>query len=167
MRTEVKFGIILGLGICVYTVIAHLLGFYTNNIQAGKTGDIMITLLPIMVLYFAIREKRNRNRSLTLWQGIKTGLLVALISFPISTAFLWVYHHYINPNWLTYILAFEQESMTRAGVSAGEISSRLDRMRSGNSDFAQIVGGLIGTTVLGLILSLIFSLILRTKRVAV
>lgn len=167
MRTEVKFGIILGLGICVYTVIGHLLGFYTNNIQAGKTGDIMVTLLPIMVLYLAIREKRNRNGSLTMLQGIKTGLLVALISFPISTAFLWVYHHYINPNWLTYILAFEQESMTRAGVSAGEISSRLDRMRSGNSDVAQIVGGLIGTTVLGLILSLIFSLILRGKRAAV
>ena len=167
MRTEVKFGIILGVGICVYTLIAHLLGFYTNNIQIGKYGDVAITLLPVVVLFLAIREKRNLNGSLTLWQGIKTGLLVALISFPISTTFLWIYHHYINPQWLANIIAYEQESMMRAGVSAGEISSRLDRLRAGGSDFAQIVGGLIGTLILGLILSLIFSLILRRKRAAV
>jgi hypothetical protein len=167
MRTEIKFGVILGLGICVYTMLAHFLGFYTNNIQTGKYGDIAITLLPVVVLFLAIREKRKLNGSLTLLQGIKTGLLVALISFPISTAFLWIYHHYVNPNWLAYILAYEQESMARAGVSAGEISSHLDRLRAGNSDFAQLVGGLVGTLILGLILSFIFSLILRRKSAAV
>jgi hypothetical protein len=163
MKTEIKFGLILGLGICAYTTVAHLLGFYTNNILAGKYGDAAIILLPLVVLFLAIREKRNLNASLTLLQGIKTGLLVALISFPISSSFLWIYHHYINPNWFEFILDYEQNSLLRAGVSEGEIASRLDLLRAGNSDFAQIIGGFVGTLVLGFVLSFIFSLILRRK----
>lgn len=163
MKTEIKFGLILGLGICAYTTVAHLLGFYTNNIRAGKYGDAVIILLPLVVLFLAIREERNLNASLTLFQGIKTGLLVSLISFPISAAFLWIYHHYINPNWLEFIINYERNSMVRAGISAGEISARLDQLRAGNSDFAQIVGGFVGTLVLGFVFSVIISLILRRK----
>ncbi|HEX8638981.1 MAG TPA: DUF4199 domain-containing protein [Pyrinomonadaceae bacterium] len=163
MKTEIKFGLILGLGICVYTTVAHLLGFYTNNIQAGKYGDAAIILLPLIVLFLAIREKRNLNASLTLFQGIKTGLLVVLVSFPISSSFLWIYHHHINPNWLEFILDYEQNSLLRAGVSEAEIASRIDKLRAGNSDFAQIIGGFIGTLVIGFVLSSIFSLILRRK----
>jgi hypothetical protein len=167
MRTEIKYGLILGLGICAYTVLAHLLGFYTNNIQTGQYGDIAITLLPIIVLFLAIRERRNLNHSLTIGQGIKTGLQVALISFPISAVFLWIYHHYLNPNWLEFILAHERDVMLRAGINAADITTRLDKLRTGNSDLAQIAGGLVGTIILALILSLIFSLILRKKREAV
>lgn len=163
MRTEVKFGLIFGLGICAYTLIGHLLGFYTNNIQAGKYSDVAIILLPIVILFLALRENRILNGSLTLFQEIKTGLLVALVSYPISTAFLWIYNHYINPNWLDSILDLEQNNILQAGVGAGEIASRLEKLRAGNSDFAQIVGGFIGTLVLGFAFSLIFSLILRRK----
>lgn len=164
MNTEVKYGLILGLGICAYTVLAHLLGFYTNNIAAGKYGDVAVTLIPIVILFLAIREKRDRNGALTILQGIKTGVLVALISFPISSAFLWIYHHYINPNWLEFILAHERNTMTQAGLSAEVIATRLDLLRAGNSDFAQIVGGLVGISILGIVLSLVISLILRRKR---
>ena len=163
MKTEIKFGIILGLGIYAYTMIAHLLGFYTNNIQAGKYGDAAIILLPLVVLFLAIREKRNLNASLTLFQGIKTGLLVVLISFPISSSFLWIYHHYINPNWFEFILDYEQNSLQRAGVSAEEVAFRIDKLGAGNSDFAQIISGFIGTLVLGFVLSFFISIILRRK----
>lgn len=164
MKTEIKFGIILGLGICAYTLIAHFLGFYTNNIQAGKYGDIIIIILPIVVLFLAIREKRRIQGFLTLLGGIKTGLLTMLISYPISAAFLWIYHHYINPNWFENILAYEQKVLENSGLSSAEIAERVNALRAGNSDYAQIVSGLIGAVVLGLILSFIFSLIMRKKR---
>jgi len=126
----------------------------------------VVTLLPIVVLFLAIRAKRSLLGSLTLLQGIKTGVLVALISYPISTAFLWVYHHLINPKWLEYILAYERTQMAQAGAGVGEISSRLNALKTQNSDLAQVVGGLVGTVFLGLILSFIFSLILRRRREA-
>lgn len=119
----------------------------------------------MIVLFLTIREKRIGLGPLTLLQGIKTGLLVALISFPISTAGLWIYHHFINPNWLEFILAYERDVMTQSGIGAAEAGAKLDAIRTGNSDFAQIVGGFVGTLILGLILSLIFSLILRKKHV--
>ncbi len=163
MKTEAKFGIILGVGICAYTLIAHFLGFYTNNIQAGKYGDMVIIILPIVVLFLAIREKRNVQEFLTIPGGIKTGLLTVLISYPISTTFLWIYHHLMNPNWFENILAYEQKVMEKSGLRSAEIAAKVDALKAGNSDFAQIVGGFIGTIVLGSILSSIFSLILRKR----
>lgn len=164
LRTEIKYGLILGSGICVYTVVAHLLGFYTNNIRAGKYGDVVIILLPIAVFFLAIREKWKRMDSLTVFEGIRIGLLVALVSFPISTAFLWVYHAYVNPNWLEFILAYERDQMMQAGIGAGDINARIERVRAGNSGFAQIVSAFVGAIVLGLLLSTIFSLVLRKRR---
>jgi hypothetical protein len=164
LKTEIKFGLILGLGICAYTMVAHVFGFYRDNIRAGKYGDMAVILLPIAVLFLALREKRSRSGSLSIFAGVRTGLAVAFLSFPISAAFLWIYHHYINPGWLEFIIAYEREAMIRAGAGASDVGMRVDQMRQGNSDFAQLVGGVIGTMVLSLILSLIFSLILRKKR---
>lgn len=164
MKTEIKYGLLLGLGVCVYTGVAHLLGFYTTNIRAGKYADGATIILPALAIFLAVRERRRRQGYLTLFQGTGTGLLVALISFPISVLCLWVYHHYVNPNWLEYLMDYERNSLARAGVGANEIGARLDALRAGNSDFAQIVGGFVGTLVLGLVLSLVISLVLRKKR---
>jgi len=164
MRTEIKYGLIFGAGICLYTLSAHLLGFYTTDIQIGKYGDIVIILLPIVVIFLAIREKRQVDGSLSLFQGIKTGLLVALVSFPISTIFLWIYHHYINPNWLEFIIEYERGNMVQAGLGASDTAARINAIRAGNSDFAQVVGGFVGTIVIGFIISLVISLILRRRK---
>lgn len=163
MKTEIKFGIVFGIGICIYTILMHFLGFYTENIQAGKYSDIGILLLPIAVYFLALKEKTSRDGSLTLFTGIKSGLLIALISIPISTAFLWIYHHYINPNWLGFLLAFERNKMIREGATAQAMASRLNAIEAGGSDISQILGGIIGTIVLGLILSIIFSLVFRRR----
>ena len=160
-KIELKFGLSLGAGICIYTLIAHLLGFYTTNIQAGKYGDIVVIALPIVMIFLAIRAIRARDGSLTFLKGLKTGLSVALISFPISAGFLWFYHHFVNPGWLESILSYERQWMEASGISAAEIGVRLDQIRSGNSDFAQVIGGLVGTVVLGLIISAISSVALR------
>ena len=164
MKTELKYGLILGFGICVYTAIDHLLGFYSTNIEAGQYGDIAITLLPVVVLYFAIKEKRKALGHMTILQGLKTGELVALISFPISAIGLWIYHHYINPGWLDFIIAHERAKMENAGLAADAIATRVNALQLGNSDVAQLLGGLIGTLVMAAIPSLIFSYALSRKR---
>src|SRR6267142_892662 len=122
MKPQLKYGLILGLAISAYIMTAHLLGFYTTNMQAGAYADIAVTLVPIAILFLAIREKRRHQGSLTVLQGISIGLLVVLISYPISTAFLWIYHHYINPNWFEYVIAYERDKMAQAGSDARMIN---------------------------------------------
>lgn len=163
MKTEIKYGLIFGVSLSAYIMLAHVLGFYTTNIQSGKYGDIAVTLLPIVILFLAIREKRRRGGSLTVLQGILTGLLVVLISYPISATFLWIYHHFINPNWLEYIIAYERDKMARAGIEMNLINEQINMLRTRSSGMAQLIGGLFGTLILGFVLSLIISLILRKK----
>jgi hypothetical protein len=166
MKPALKYGIILGVAISSYILTAHLLGFYTTNMRAGAYGDIVVTLLPSAILFLAISEKRRRQGSLTMLQGISTGLLVVVISYPISAAFLWIYHHYINPNWLEYLIAFERDKMAQGGIDQGLINERVNMLRIRNDGVRPLISGLIGTLLLGFVLSFIFSLILRKKRSA-
>ena len=163
MKPVLKYGLMLGLALCVCVTISHLLGFNTTNMQSSIYGDILTTLVAVVIVFLAIRAERRRRGSLTVLQGVLTGVLVFLISFPITMAFQWFYEHYINPNWLEYVVAYEQNKMTQAGESATVISDRIARLRARSTGMSRIVTAVIGTVVMGLILSLIFSLILRKR----
>ena len=163
MKSVLKYGLILGVGICVCLTISHLLGFNTTNMQSAIYGDILTTLVAVVIVFLAIRAERRRRGSLTVLQGVLTGVLVFLISYPITAAYLWFYEHYVNPNWLEYVVAYEQSKMTQAGESATVISDRITRIRARSTGMGRIVRGLIGNVVIGLILSFIFSLILRKR----
>lgn len=163
MKPVIKYGLILGIALCICMTLAHLLGFNTTNMQSAVYGDIVTTLVTIVIVFLAIRAERRRRGSLTILQGIGTGLLVFLISFPITTAFLWFYQHFINPTWLEYVVAYEQSKLAQAGESATVISDRISGIRSRSTGVAQVVTGLIGTVIMGTILSLIFALVLRKR----
>ena len=163
MKPVLKYGLILGVALCICMTISHLLGFNTTNMPSAVYGDIVTTVVTVVIVFLAIRAERRRRGSLTILQGILTGLLVFLISYPITAAFLWFYQHYINPHWLEYVVAYEQSKLAQAGESAAVISDQISRIRSRSTGLAQIVTGLIGTVIFGFILSLIVSLVLRKR----
>lgn len=163
MKLVLKYGLILGLALCICIAISHLLGFNTTNMRSAVYGDLGTTIVTMVIVFLAIRAERRRRGSLTILQGICTGLLVFLISYPITAAFLWFYQHYINPDWLGYVVAYEQSKLAQAGESAAVISDRISSVRARSTGLAQVVTGLIGTVGFGLVLSLIFSLVLRKR----
>ena len=165
MKIGVKWGIIFGVAICVWTLLLHVLGFYTTRLQLGQYADIVATVIPIAILFFAIRERRARNpgQTLTIGEGVATGMLAGLVSVPITAGFLWVYHHYINPRWMDLLVAWKEEQMRAAGTASEPIRTTIEGMRASATDGAQLTGALVGTLVLSLVLSLIISAILRRR----
>jgi hypothetical protein len=163
LKVGAKWGIIFGVSICLWTIGVHLLGFYTSRVEYAQSADIAATILPVAALFLAIRERRARNPGgdLTLRDGFLTGTVAGIVSIPISSGFLWVYHHYINANWLTYLVNFEQSEMRKTGASQAAIHSKLEALRASGSDWFQLRGAIIGTILLSMVLSLILASILR------
>lgn len=149
--------------ICVWTLLLHVLGFYTTRLQLGQYADIVATAIPIAIIFFAIRERRARNpgQSLTIGEGVATGVVAGLVSVPITAGFLWIYQHYINPRWMDLLVAWKEEQLRAAGTAPEAIRTTIDGMRTNATDSAQLIGALVGTLVLSLVLSLIISAILR------
>jgi hypothetical protein len=166
MKIAIKWGIILGAVICLWTLALHALGFYTTRLGAGQIADVVAIIIPIVVLFLAIRERRatNSGQTLTIGQGIVTGVMTGLVSVPITAGFLWFYHHYVNPRWMDLLVQWKESQLRAGGQSPDSIRTTIEGMRASASDGAQIGAALIGTLILSLALSLFISALLRRQR---
>ena len=159
-------GVLLGISVCVWTMIVHALGWYTTNLKWGQRADVAATVLPVLAIGLAIAERRrvNARQTLTMVQGIGTGLLAGLVSIPITAAFLWFYHHVINPAWLDHLITYERSKLAAAGASAAAIAQKVDGLVQSGRDASQLIGALVGTTILSLVLAVLFSAAFRRSR---
>jgi hypothetical protein len=162
MRTAIKWGVFLGVAICVWTLIIHALGFYTTNIAAGQRADIVATILPIAAIVLALRE-RKKHGPLSFGQALGSAVVVGLVSVPITAGFLWWYHHYMNPAWVDYIVDYQKAAMTAAGATPDAITQMEAGQRASARDSAQITGALIGTTLISLVIGAIAGAVMRTR----
>ena len=161
-RIAVKWGVILGVAICIWTLLIHSLGWYTTNLANGQAADQVAVVLPVAAIYFAIREHARRlGRAPALTEALGTGVLTGAVSIPFSVGFLWIYHHFINPRWNDVLVAYERTRMTEAGASAEDIARRVERLNATATDSAQIIGGILGTLVITVMISLIVFTIFR------
>jgi hypothetical protein len=165
MKTTAKWGVILGVAVVVWTLLLHVLGFYTTNIGAGQIADIVATVLPIVAIVAALRERRATG-SLTLGQAVATGLGVGLVSVPITAGFLWAYHHLINPEWSELIVAYRRDALEQSGASAEAIATMETAQRASATDVAQLLGAAIGTPIISMVIALIAGVLMRRKPAA-
>src|SRR5262245_16558972 len=163
MNTGIKWGAVLGVSVVIWTLLLHVLGFYTTNLAAGQIADVVAIILPVATIVLALRERRGSG-GLTLIQAITTGLIVGLVSVPITAGFLWVYHHFINPQWNELLIAYQRDALAQSGASAEAIATMEARQRAGATDVAQLMGAVIGTAGISVVISLIAGAMLRRRK---
>ena len=165
MKLEIKYGLISGAGVCAWVLVEFFLGFHNEQLAIGKISSTLATVIPVVVLYRALKEKRDQrpDGELDTTAGLKSGLAISVIAAAMTTVFLWVYQHFINPGWMEKALEFEKAQMASAGATAEAIERRVAVFNILHSDGIQIITGLTGTLVMGLAISLIITSILKKK----
>lgn len=162
MRTAIKWGVILGVAVCVWTLVIHALGFYTTRIAAGQRADVVATILPIAAILLALRERR-KAAPMSFGQAVTTALVVGLVSAPITAGFLWWYHHYMNPQWMDYIVEHQRAAMTAEGATPEAIARMESGQRASATDIAQVTGAFIGSALISLVIGLVAGAFMRTR----
>ena len=163
MKPWIKYGIGFGLATATWTLVEYALGFHTTRIAEGQFTSYLALVLPLTFVVLGGLAERRVRPTATVGRYIAVALLVMLVGDAITTPFLWAYHHFILPDWLDRVLAFEREKMLLAGMPANVVDQRLAAIASGNSMLAQILGGLFGSTVLGLLIGVPMGFILRRR----
>jgi hypothetical protein len=156
-RIALKWGVILGIAVCVWTLILHALGWYTVDLGKGQIADQVVTILPIAALFMAIRERARRHlqRAPSVGEALSTGLATGAVSLPITAGFLWVYHRVINPRWLDLLVEYDRERLTRSGASSEEIAERINGLIASGTDSAQAIAAVVGTLILSALISIL------------
>jgi uncharacterized membrane protein YkvI len=163
IRIALKWGVLLGVAICVWGIVVHLLGFYTTRLEYAQPSDVAATILPIAAITAAIvdRRRRSASRAFRIRDGIAAGVATGMVSAPIAATYYWVYHHVINPRWLDLLVAYTRRQMLAAHATPQAIDRRVATLRASGTDAAQLAGALIGTLVLSLLIATLVSLAVR------
>jgi hypothetical protein len=162
MRIAIKWGVILGVTVCVWTLVIHALGFYSTRVAAGQRADIAAMLLPIAAIVLALRELRKQP-PLSFKRAVGTAIVVGITSVPITAGFLWWYHHHMNPQWLDYIVDHKRLIMDAAGATPDAIARMEATQRASGTDRAQIMAAFSGSAIVSLLIGLVAGAIMRTR----
>ena len=165
MRIELKYGLYTGIGICLWRMAEHFLGFTTTKLYIGQYSRAFAIFLPIVMIPIGIREKRDVefDGSLVLYDGVKSGVTIATIYGAITAAFFFIYQTYIGPDYVENLIEFERIRMVANGIAQGDIATKIDAMRTMNSFPALVIFQFLGAIVSGLAISIISSAFLKHK----
>ncbi|MFQ5605591.1 MAG: DUF4199 domain-containing protein [bacterium] len=166
MNPEVKFGIITGVGVCLWVLGEYFLGFHTTKLAVGKYSGYFSIIIPVVTIYLTLKQKRDYEYAgtLSIGQGIKAGLILSIISAVITTLFFMVYNRFINPDWMELAMEWEKNNLIAAGATEIEISVAMAQFESMNSLPYQIFTGLLIPPIVGSFIALVQTLILRRKK---
>jgi len=162
LRTAAKWGLGLGIATFVWTIVVHLLGFYTHRIAHAATVDRVVIVLPAVFVFAAVLERhRLAEPRLSFVGGVATGTLTGLIAAPVTVAAIAFYHAFINPEWLSILVAHERSLLEAAGASAEAIATRVAQLQQRAEGPRHLVNGVVGGTMMGLVLSLVLTPVVR------
>lgn len=165
MRIGVKYGLLLAALVLIWTLVIHALGVYSTRIQYAQRVDQAAMILPLITLAAALLEMRRACGGRLAWgRGVMTGLEASVVAAPPTVTAFWIYHHLINPDWLMVIVRYEREKLAAAGMAPEAIADSIERLQQSGTDGAQLVNGIVGTLAMGLLLSVLITLVLKLTR---
>lgn len=163
MRPWIKYGLAFGIATCAWTLAEYLLGFHTTRIGWGQVSSYAALVLPIAFITRAARAQKRRDAATGVLGYLATALAVMLLGYVVLMPFQLFYHHVLNPHWLEHLVAYERHELEVGGTAPDQIEARVRALAAGNSDAAQLIGGLFGSVVVGLLIGLPTALVLRPR----
>lgn len=170
MRTkgnvELKYGLIIGVGVSFWILLEYALGFHTTKLEIGRYSGYFSAIIPIIAYWFAIREKKNNvyGGSIKISQGLKTSFFVALLAGTILGIFMFSYLSWINPDFIDTSVTNEIEILREQGLSQTELTEAATAMLALLSPPVQGVATFLGSIFQGIVIGFIITLIQRRGR---
>ncbi len=162
MKITTKYGLLCGAGLSIWVLIEFALGFHTVSFEIGQYSGYFSIIIPMILIFSALRDRQEQSEGPLSWSvGIDTGFRIAFISALFLTVFMFIYRSYINPEWIDALLEWQRKKLILGGATDDEIGRFTDSHRTMNSLPFQIVTGFIGSTTVGVIITLIELPILR------
>lgn len=160
VQVGIKYGLITGVIVIVYTVLLYLIG-EAMNMWLGFLSFIFI----ITLMIFGMKEyKRNQEGYLEFKEGLAIGTLIVAISSLLSQIFNYVYMNFIDPSMIEQIGERTREMMEKFGMDEDKIEQAVTEAQSKMASPLSILWGILGALVMGFIISLIISAIMQNKR---
>lgn len=161
-KLELTYGLIMGLATMLWIGLEFFIATELNMPQLGSFTGFFALIIPLIVIYLALKKKKARNGSLKFLHAVRSGLIIGVVAGVLGALFLLAYL-YLNPDIMSGYFAYVAETMQEAGEDQQVINEALDDLATLYNPPIQALLMLAGTTVSGMIIGGLYGAILRTR----
>ena len=155
-----KYGFIAALVGVVYTLIIMVADLGDNRWLSGLSYLILIAGIVLAMKQF----KELNHGFMSYGQGLGIGTLVSAIFGLLSGIFVWLYTSFVDTEYMGRMMDKQREAMLEQGLSDEQVDAGMAMAENFQGPLTLILGGLLGAVVIGFILSLIISAIMKNNR---
>ncbi|MCF6347958.1 MAG: DUF4199 domain-containing protein [Flavobacteriaceae bacterium] len=159
-KIALNYGLILGFTLILIGVINYAMGNAYE--QDWKIGVISYVIMAF-ILFIGIKKYKEVNGGfLSLGQGLKTGIGIALIGAVISIIYTIIFMTVIEPDFIDKTMEVSrQKLLENPNLSEEQIEAQIEMSRKFSSPAIFAAFGLIWLLFLGFVFSMISSLIMK------
>ncbi len=167
------FGIIGGLTVTVLMFTTMPLWQENMDFKTGEIVGYISMVVSLSTIFFGIKSFRDNQMdgSISFGKGFQVGILITLTASVIYVVGWMVYSHVIDPEFMDRYYTFSIQELQESGKPAAEIEAQIKGMESFKemykSPLVQIGITFLEIFPLGLLITLISSLVLMKKKVKV
>ena len=158
-KIGIRYGIITGLVLVIYSLILQLLGLATNK----PLGYITYLFLIVLIYLSHKAFKDGGDGYMTIGQGLGIGMLISLIGGVFSGIFSYIYLKFIDDSMIQQIKDMQIEEMEKKGLDDATIEKAVEMTGKFITPEMIPLMTIVGLLFIGFIISLIVSLF--TKKV--
>jgi hypothetical protein len=163
MKTHVKYGLIAGAILILWTMVGYLMG---NEQQENLKwlGYIISYGVMIYCFVFSVKEIKTTNGGyIAFGKAFGLQMKVALILTAVYTFFSFFYFKFINPSFVDFIRDKQIEEMQKKGLSDDQIASAEKMMSMMMSPGMMVIWMVVGFLFMSLIFALIIAAIMKKE----
>ncbi len=165
-RVGFKFGLAASIVLVGWMMMEHELGFNTTKHNIGQYTRILPPFIFYFFIYIALSTRKSHQGNVLFFKhGVQSGALTTIIYSSISTVWIYFYSTLINPFFYSTLVEYETKTMQENNTSVVDTAAKLQEleMTYGGSTLSFIMF-FVFNCVIGMIVTLIISYFLRTKK---
>jgi len=165
MSTKFFYALVLTLATVVFQLLLFFSGFQTEKLATGQYLQWLGLVIMAVVLWLGIKAACDEklDRPMTYGQRVGTGVLISLYSGLMGAIYTFVHFTFINTGFADYTIALTREKWAAKGLTQAQMEGAEAITRKMLQPGVQAILGVLFAVLIGLVLSLIISALVKPK----
>ena len=169
MKTPLTYGALIAIASALLTFALFFAGYHSDpeKVQAatriGGLCGIAIGVVGICLGISARRKEIPPHEEFSYGKALLAGLLTGVFAAVLANLFNAIYISFINPSFMDMVLQAESAKLEARGMKADQIEAGMKIVRIFAHPVVQFIFGVIGQTVMSLVISLIAAAFFKRK----
>ncbi|TPE39584.1 DUF4199 domain-containing protein [Pontibacter mangrovi] len=155
-----KYGFIFALIGVIFSLILMVAGLAENRWISSVGYLILIAGIVVAMKNY----KAENNGFMSYGQGLGIGSIVSAVFGFLSGLFTWLYVEFVDTEYMARVMEKQRVQMLEQGMSDEQIDSAMAIAENFQGPLTMILGATVVTLIIGFLLSLVLSAIMKNAR---